>query len=139
MVFLYFIAALLGIVLFAVVVNRVTGTKATYLDGLALEPGERELWREFGHVHEGSVRLRFSVRGVSPVWRRQDRPVANWIARGPPGIHAEIEIHHHEHSKPRPITTILRRRKLVSPEPAISPSTSFSAFGISFGVSATLK
>ncbi len=48
MAFLYFIAALLGIVLVAVVVNRVTGTKATYLDALVLEPGERELWRDVG-------------------------------------------------------------------------------------------
>ncbi len=48
MVFLYFIAALLGIVALAVVVNRATGTKATYLDAFELEPGERELWRDAG-------------------------------------------------------------------------------------------
>jgi hypothetical protein len=45
---LYFLAALVGIVLFAVVTNRLTGTKATYLETLQLEPGERELWRDAG-------------------------------------------------------------------------------------------
>jgi hypothetical protein len=43
---LYFFAALLGIVLFAVIVNRVTGTKASYLETLQLDLGEREIWRD---------------------------------------------------------------------------------------------
>ncbi len=46
MTFLYFIAALGGIVLVAIVVNRLTGTRASYLDALALDAGERELWRD---------------------------------------------------------------------------------------------
>ena len=46
MAFLYFIAALGGITLVAVVVNRATGTRATYLDALVLNVGERELWRD---------------------------------------------------------------------------------------------
>ncbi|MES1176194.1 MAG: hypothetical protein ABUL62_17870 [Myxococcales bacterium] len=46
MVFLYFIAALAGIVVFAIVVNRLTGTKASYLESLALDADERELWRD---------------------------------------------------------------------------------------------
>jgi hypothetical protein len=46
MAFLYFIAALFGIVLVALVVNRATGTKATYLDAWVPDAGERELWRD---------------------------------------------------------------------------------------------
>src|SRR5262245_54445397 len=46
MAFLLFLAALCGIVVFAVVVNWLTGTKASYLDGLRLDAGERELWRD---------------------------------------------------------------------------------------------
>jgi hypothetical protein len=48
MSFLIFVAALFGLFVFAVVVNRVTGTKANYLDTLALETGEKELWRDAG-------------------------------------------------------------------------------------------
>ncbi len=48
MVILYFFAALAGIVLFAVIVNRLTGTRASYLEALQLAPGERELWRDSG-------------------------------------------------------------------------------------------
>jgi hypothetical protein len=46
MAFVYFLAALVGLVLFAVVVNRLTGTKATYIEDFQLAPGERELWRD---------------------------------------------------------------------------------------------
>ncbi|HMJ11019.1 MAG TPA: hypothetical protein VK524_06405 [Polyangiaceae bacterium] len=46
MSFLLFIAALLAIVVFAVVVNRVTGTKARYIEQLQLDAAERELWRD---------------------------------------------------------------------------------------------
>jgi hypothetical protein len=46
MAFLLFLAALLGIVLFAVIVNRVTGTRASYLETLQLEASEQELWRD---------------------------------------------------------------------------------------------
>ena len=48
MSFLIFVAALLGLFIFAVVVNRVTGTKANYLDTFAFEAGEKELWRDAG-------------------------------------------------------------------------------------------
>ena len=43
---LLFAGALLAIVVFAMVVNRVTGTKANYLDTLVFETGEKELWRD---------------------------------------------------------------------------------------------
>lgn len=46
MAFLLFLGALLAIVVFALIVNRVTGTKASYLDELQLDPGESELWRD---------------------------------------------------------------------------------------------
>ncbi|MBO3746039.1 hypothetical protein J5X84_08180 [Streptosporangiaceae bacterium NEAU-GS5] len=46
MAFLWFLSALLAIVVFAVVVNRLTGTKAQYLEGLQLQAGEQELWRD---------------------------------------------------------------------------------------------
>ena len=48
MTLLIFLAALGAIVLFAVTVNLVTGTKANYLELLQLEPGETELWRDAG-------------------------------------------------------------------------------------------
>ena len=38
--------ALLGIVVLAIVVNRITGTTANYIDALRLAPGETELWRD---------------------------------------------------------------------------------------------
>ncbi len=43
---LLFIAALVGIVVFAMVVNRLTGTTSKYLDAFQLEPGEQERWRD---------------------------------------------------------------------------------------------
>ena len=46
MSFLMFAGAVLGIAVFAVAVNRLTGTKANYLETLPFEPGERELWRD---------------------------------------------------------------------------------------------
>lgn len=46
MMFLYFLAALFGIVLVAILVNRATGTKASYIEALVLGTGERELWRD---------------------------------------------------------------------------------------------
>jgi len=45
-VFVWFIGALLAIVVFAIVINRITGTKAHYLETLQLETGEIELWRD---------------------------------------------------------------------------------------------
>jgi len=44
--FVWFIGALLAIVVFAIVVNRLTGTRAQYLETLQLETGETELWRD---------------------------------------------------------------------------------------------
>jgi hypothetical protein len=46
MALLYFLAALVAIVLSAMLVNLVTGTKAVYLEALVLAPGELELWRD---------------------------------------------------------------------------------------------
>jgi hypothetical protein len=43
---LIFVAALVAIVVLALVVNRVTGTKAHLLETTELEPGEKELWRD---------------------------------------------------------------------------------------------
>ena len=43
---LYFVGALLGIVVLAIAINRLTGTKANYLEKLHLAPGEKELWRD---------------------------------------------------------------------------------------------
>jgi len=48
MTFLLFLAALLGIVSFAVIVNAITGTRASFIETLRLEPGETELWRDSG-------------------------------------------------------------------------------------------
>ena len=51
---LYFAAALLGIVVLAIAINHLTGTKANYLEKLQFAPGEKELWRDtqadFAHV-----------------------------------------------------------------------------------------
>lgn len=46
MVFVWFVGALLAIVVFAAITNRLTGTKAHYLETLQLESGETELWRD---------------------------------------------------------------------------------------------
>ena len=43
---LIFAAALVGIVVVAIVVNRITGTRASYIDALRLHPGENEIWRD---------------------------------------------------------------------------------------------
>jgi hypothetical protein len=43
-----FVLALGGIVVFALIVNRLTGTKTQYLDALVLASDERELWRSAG-------------------------------------------------------------------------------------------
>ncbi len=46
MSFLLFVVAILGIVVFAVIVNRLTGTRYLYLHELQFAPGEKELWRD---------------------------------------------------------------------------------------------
>jgi len=46
MAIVYFLGALLAIVAFAVVVNRLTGTKAHYVETFQLDPGEQEQWRD---------------------------------------------------------------------------------------------
>jgi hypothetical protein len=48
MSWLLFAGALLAIVVLAIIVNQVTGTKASYLDTLVFETGEKELWRDAG-------------------------------------------------------------------------------------------
>ena len=52
MAFLYFLGCLAGIVLFALVVNRLTGTRAHYIETFRPEPPEHVLWRgERADVH----------------------------------------------------------------------------------------
>ncbi|HEY4370474.1 MAG TPA: hypothetical protein VGN52_00925 [Burkholderiales bacterium] len=46
MAFLWFLGALAAIVIFAMVVNRLTGTKAQYLETLQLQADEQEWWRD---------------------------------------------------------------------------------------------
>ena len=72
---LYFLLALAGIVVFAIVVNRLTGTKANYLEALRLEAGERELWRDsaadFGTLPRQGQALKMSfprLRRHTAVW-----------------------------------------------------------------------
>jgi hypothetical protein len=48
MAFVYFLAVLVGLVVFATLINRLTGTKATYVEDFQLAPGELELWRDAG-------------------------------------------------------------------------------------------
>jgi hypothetical protein len=43
---LYFVVALIAIVVFAVTLNRFTGTQPNDLENLQLAPGEKELWRD---------------------------------------------------------------------------------------------
>ena len=43
-----FVLTLAGIVVFALIVNRLTGTKTQYLDAVVLAADERELWRTTG-------------------------------------------------------------------------------------------
>lgn len=43
---LYFAGALLGIVVLAIAINHLTGTKANYLENLQFAPGKKELWRD---------------------------------------------------------------------------------------------
>lgn len=43
---LIFVASLAGIIGVAIVVNRITGTRASYIDALRLRPGENEIWRD---------------------------------------------------------------------------------------------
>ncbi len=46
MALLLFLGALLALVAFAVIVNRLTGTRAVYLEDLQLHAGETEHWRD---------------------------------------------------------------------------------------------
>lgn len=78
MAFLYFLAVLLGIVAVAMVVNRVTGTHASYLEALQLEPGERERWRDT--AADFATLPRFGQAAVMSFPRRR-RHVAVWTTR----------------------------------------------------------
>ena len=78
MVFLYFLAALLGIVVFAMVVNRLTGTRASYLEALQFEPGEAELWRDAAADFAALPRFGQAARMSFP---RLHRQVAVWTTR----------------------------------------------------------
>jgi len=86
MVIVYFLAALAGIVLFALIVNRLTGTRASYLEALELGPGERELWRDSGadfglRPRTGSaVALSFPrLRRHSVLWTDRRLVIANRV------------------------------------------------------------
>jgi hypothetical protein len=46
MSFLLFAVSLLAVVAFAIIINRLTGTRASYIESLQLEAGEKELWRD---------------------------------------------------------------------------------------------
>lgn len=48
MAVVYFLVVLSGIFGFALLVNYITGTKATYLKDVRWAPGELELWRDVG-------------------------------------------------------------------------------------------
>jgi len=78
MAFLLFIGALVAIVLCAMIVNRLTGTKALYLETLQLESGEREIWRD--------ARADFAVvprlgQAVSMSFARMRRHTVLWTDR----------------------------------------------------------
>ncbi len=86
MVLLYFLGALAGIVLFAIIVNRLTGTRASYIESLQLEPGEQELWRDSGadfglRPRTGSaVSLSFPRLGRhSVLWTNRRLVIANQV------------------------------------------------------------
>jgi len=70
MTILWFFAALLGMVLVAVVINRLTGTRAVYLETLALEPGETRLWQDSGADFVPRPRIGSAVALSFPRYRR---------------------------------------------------------------------
>ncbi len=78
MAFLYFLAALLGIVVLAIVVNRLTGTRANYLEALQFEPGEHERWRDA--AADFATLPRFGQAAVMS-FPRLRRHVAVWTTR----------------------------------------------------------
>lgn len=78
MVFLYFVAALGTIVLIAILINRVTGTKASYVEDLVLGPGELELWRDA--AADFATLPRFGQAAVMS-FPRLRRHVAVWTTR----------------------------------------------------------
>jgi hypothetical protein len=75
---LYFAGALLGIVLLAITINRLTGTKANYLDDLEFAPGEKELWRDTGADVALVPRI---VRAVVLSYPRLRRHTVVWTDR----------------------------------------------------------
>jgi hypothetical protein len=78
MALLYFLAALLGIALLAILVNRATGTKASYIEALQLEPGELQLWRD--EAADVATLPRFGQAAVTS-FPRLRRHVAVWTTQ----------------------------------------------------------
>lgn len=66
----WFFAALLGMVLVAVVINRLTGTRAIYLETLALETGETRIWEDWRADFAQRTRRGSAVATSFPRFRR---------------------------------------------------------------------
>jgi hypothetical protein len=75
---LMFFAALLAIFIVAIVVNRLTGTNANYLDALKLDAGETELWRDEGADFYIAPRL---GRALIMSYMRVRRHTVVWMDR----------------------------------------------------------
>ena len=75
---LYFAGALLGIVAVAIAINRLTGTKANYLEKLQFAPGEKELWRDTQADFAPVPRL---VRAAIVTYPRLRRHTVVWTDR----------------------------------------------------------
>ena len=75
---LLFLAALVGIVLLAMLVNLLTGTKASYLHALVLEPGETEAWRDA--AADFAIRPRLG-QALSMSYPRLRRHTVSWTDR----------------------------------------------------------
>jgi hypothetical protein len=74
----WFFGALLGLLLVAVLINRLTGTRAVYLETLALERGEQRVWQDMRA--DFAPRPRFG-RAVSPSFPRYRRHAILWTDR----------------------------------------------------------
>lgn len=70
MAVVYFLVVLLGIFGFALLVNLITGTKATYLKDVRWAPGELELWRDTGADFARRPRFGAAVVTSYPRMRR---------------------------------------------------------------------
>lgn len=75
---LLFAGALLAIVVFALVVNRLTGTRYLYLHELPFDPVEKELWRDTGADFYAVPRL---GRALLMSYARMKRHTVVWTDR----------------------------------------------------------